>query len=146
MAEPFLHFLARNFIDAPDLGDYCFVFPNRRSGKFFEKESVHNTPFLNYSLTLRAEKSKTTDRTEQIFLIRSYFRNTKCVLRNHTANKATYAQPPKRQATKKGFQHLFRHPNISIPTDKHLPQGFFCTLSPISKSLFGQAVECLHII
>ena len=38
MAEPFLRFLARTFVTKADLADYCFVFPNRRSGKFFEKE------------------------------------------------------------------------------------------------------------
>lgn len=53
MAEPFLHFLARNFIDEPNLGDYCFVFPNRRSGKFFEKElgDASQSPILMPEIT-----------------------------------------------------------------------------------------------
>ena len=38
MAEPFLRFLAKTFVNKADLAEYCFVFPNRRSGKFFEKE------------------------------------------------------------------------------------------------------------
>ncbi|MCI6893300.1 MAG: PD-(D/E)XK nuclease family protein [Bacteroidales bacterium] len=41
MVESFLHFLAREYcnrVDSKDLCRYCFVFPNQRSGKFFEKE------------------------------------------------------------------------------------------------------------
>ncbi|MBO4803534.1 MAG: PD-(D/E)XK nuclease family protein [Muribaculaceae bacterium] len=32
---PFLLQVARHYIGAPNLEDYCFVFPNRRSGQFF---------------------------------------------------------------------------------------------------------------
>ena len=32
---PFLQQVARHYIDAQGLEDYCFVFPNRRSGQFF---------------------------------------------------------------------------------------------------------------
>ena len=35
MNIPFLHQVARHYLDAPNLEDYCFVFPNRRSGQFF---------------------------------------------------------------------------------------------------------------
>lgn len=38
MKEPFLHFLAKEYVKRNDLSEYCFVFPNRRSGKFFAKE------------------------------------------------------------------------------------------------------------
>ncbi|MGN0214868.1 MAG: PD-(D/E)XK nuclease family protein [Muribaculaceae bacterium] len=38
MKKPFLRFLAEEYVKHADLSDYCFVFPNRRSGKFFEKE------------------------------------------------------------------------------------------------------------
>jgi hypothetical protein len=32
---PFLHQVARYYLNASSLEDYCFVFPNRRSGQFF---------------------------------------------------------------------------------------------------------------
>lgn len=38
MLKPFLRFLAEKFVNEPELSDYCFVFPNRRSGTFFAKE------------------------------------------------------------------------------------------------------------
>ena len=38
MKKPFLRQVAQYFQDRPDLQDYCFVFPNHRSCKFFERE------------------------------------------------------------------------------------------------------------
>ena len=38
MKKPFLKFLAEQYASCPDLCEYCFVFPNRRAGKFFAKE------------------------------------------------------------------------------------------------------------
>ena len=35
MNTPFLQQVARHYLDAQGLEDYCFVFPNRRSGQFF---------------------------------------------------------------------------------------------------------------
>ena len=37
---PFLRQVAAHYSDKQHLEDYCFVFPNRRSGQFFEKELV----------------------------------------------------------------------------------------------------------
>ena len=36
--KSFLRFLAEQYVNRHDLSDYCFVFPNRRAGKFFAKE------------------------------------------------------------------------------------------------------------
>lgn len=40
----FLHHVAQTFINlgVDELKDYCFIFPNRRSGVFFEKELIEN--------------------------------------------------------------------------------------------------------
>lgn len=38
MEETFLHFVARSYANDSDIDEYCFVFPNRRAGKYFAKE------------------------------------------------------------------------------------------------------------
>ena len=73
MAEPFLRFLARTFVNKTDLADYCFVFPNRRSGKFFEKELAETERSLCRQMKLiflNRKSSRLKKLKEKVLLIR----------------------------------------------------------------------------
>ena len=50
--NPFLQQVARHYLDVQGLEDYCFVFPNRRSGQFF-------THYLQQELIARDRDSAT---------------------------------------------------------------------------------------
>lgn len=53
--KPFLHHVAKTFagLGVRNLKDYCFIFPNRRSGVFFEKELIGLTdePYILPKIT-----------------------------------------------------------------------------------------------
>ncbi len=65
--KSFLRFLAEQYVNRTDLSDYCFVFPNRRAGKFFAKElgSCVTSPIITPEITtIDAFVSDITDAIE----------------------------------------------------------------------------------
>jgi len=72
---PFLHQVAHHYLNAQGLEDYCFVFPNRRSGQFFshylqqeivaaDARSPHLMPCVTSINDLVAELTATTAATD----------------------------------------------------------------------------------
>ena len=59
MMIPFLQQVARHYLEAQGLEDYCFIFPNRRSGQFF-------THYLRQQLTAASRKPHLLPRVTSI--------------------------------------------------------------------------------
>ena len=77
--KPFLKQLAEiHFAQEKNLGDFCFVFPNRRSGTFFRKylqESFCGHPFIFPAITTISDFASElsnlieTDRVELLLIL-----------------------------------------------------------------------------